>query len=347
MPAMLSGVCASVKKRISNWFNKGLGVKQGDPSGPRAFVTFIHDLPESICPDDPSTREYAVFLANQFIKCLLWADDLLLFSRSIGGVQKQLDALYKYCEINQLCVNRKKTQVLYINTRINSLDIMNEHVFTYGGTPLINVASYKYVGTWLNNNGSCDLQAKEVIAKASRAMYQCMSKCRRISSNCPSSLRVVLFKSYVLPLFTYCCEVIPYTFDHIHKMNNIIVKYARWATGLPSYTCNNAVLREAGLRPIYYDFLQARMNYYLLIKSRQDTHVTQFALLDMTNRSSTSAYYKWYRGVLGSFDKLSCTELIENPHAFKSNKSVIKVLVKHLWLHEGGATMEQIDLSSN
>ena len=63
--AMLTGVHASVKDTVLKWFNEGLGVKQGDPAGPRMFVTYIHDLPESVCPDDPSTREHAVFLSNQ------------------------------------------------------------------------------------------------------------------------------------------------------------------------------------------------------------------------------------------------------------------------------------------
>ena len=62
---MLTGVCASVKGAVLRWFNEGLGVKQGDPSGPRVFVTFIHDLPENIiCPDDPLTSKFASFLID-------------------------------------------------------------------------------------------------------------------------------------------------------------------------------------------------------------------------------------------------------------------------------------------
>ena len=64
----------------------------------------------------------------------------------------------------------------------------------------------------------------------------------------------------MLSHFTYACEVLPYTRKHVELMNKLIVRFARWATGLPSHASRNAVLREAGLRPIEYDMLQARMN---------------------------------------------------------------------------------------
>ena len=67
---MLTGECASVKGAVLNWFNEGRGVKQGDPAGPRMFVTYIHDLPECVCPDDPWSRKLAVFLINQIVRCI-------------------------------------------------------------------------------------------------------------------------------------------------------------------------------------------------------------------------------------------------------------------------------------
>ena len=123
-----------------------------------------------------------------------------------------------------------------------------------------NVSRFKYVGAWLDSKGTCDVQVAELMKRASSSMYMCMSKSRRITLKCPPTLRIMLFKAHVVPLFTYACEVTPYSGKHIKSMNALIVKYARWATGLPFHTCIHAVLREASLRPVQYDFLQARMN---------------------------------------------------------------------------------------
>ncbi len=109
--------------------------------------------------------------------------------------------------------------------------------------------------------------------------------------------------------FTYACEVLPYTRKHVESMNKIILKFARWATGLPSHACGNAVLREAGLRPIEYDILQARMNYFLLVKSRPIENATNLAVDDIVHRSSTSSLFKWYKHIHGAFSKLACESL--------------------------------------
>jgi len=114
-----------------------------------------------VCPGDPTTREFAAFLINQFVRCLLWADDLVLFSTSVGNMQQQLNALANYCDVNKLRVNESKTKVMYISTRNESA-----HVFNYKGTQLGNVACFKYVGAWIDSKGTSDVQATEIIKKA-------------------------------------------------------------------------------------------------------------------------------------------------------------------------------------
>ena len=129
--------------------------------------------------------------------------------------------------------------------------------------------------------------------------------------------------------------------------NAIILKYARWATGLPTHTCTNAVLREASLRPVQYDILQARMNYYLLIMSREPLHVTKLAIDDILTRPRTSSFTKWHRGIITAFTSLSCTSLLEQPSIHTVNKDAIKKMVQESWLTEGGASEAKLEFNSN
>ena len=225
LSAMLKGVNAAVKGAVLKWFNEGLGVKQGDPAGPRVFVTYIHDLPESVCLDDQHSRQHAVFLINQLIKCLLWADDLVLVSTDPLHLQAQLDALDAYCMENKLNVNTKKTQVMYVHTR-SSHRPSSMHVFTYRGIQLDYVDEYKYLGVLIDRKGSFDTQAVALIKKATACMYMCMSKCRHIAFRCPPKLRVTLFRAYVVSHFIYACEVVPYSRKHVDSMNKLILKFA-------------------------------------------------------------------------------------------------------------------------
>ena len=107
------------------------------------------------------------------------------------------------------------------------------------------------------------------------------------------------------------------------------------------------VQREASLRPVQYDILQARMNYYLLVVSREPLHVTRLAIDDILTRPRTSSFTKWYRGIQSAFVSLSCTSLLEQPSMHTVNKTAIKRSVQERWLTEGGASAAELELNNN
>ena len=61
---------------------------------------------------DYLSKEVGVCISKEIVVHLLWADDLIIFSDSVGGLQKQLDGLYKYCVNNHMIVNEAKTKVM-------------------------------------------------------------------------------------------------------------------------------------------------------------------------------------------------------------------------------------------
>ena len=66
---------------------------------------------------------------------MLYADDLVIFSKSKNGLQDYLDSLNEYCKENDLTVNLNKTKVLIFN---NCGRTMNKHVLYYRGSKLDN-----------------------------------------------------------------------------------------------------------------------------------------------------------------------------------------------------------------
>ena len=69
------------------------------------------------------------------LSCMLYADDLVIFSKSKNGLQDYLDSLSEYCKENDLSVNLNKTKVLIFN---NCGRTMNKHVLYYRGSKLDN-----------------------------------------------------------------------------------------------------------------------------------------------------------------------------------------------------------------
>jgi hypothetical protein len=71
-------------------------------------------------------------LDNEFIPCLLYADDIVLLSESAEGLQHSLNALHHYCNKWDLRVNIDKTKVIIFNKSGRLLK--NVHFKYYGNS---------------------------------------------------------------------------------------------------------------------------------------------------------------------------------------------------------------------
>jgi hypothetical protein len=102
---------------LSSTFPCTIGVKQGCPLSPLLFRLYIDALELRIATlasdDNPD-------LAGTAVKLLLYANDLVLMSKSLRGLQKQFDELSVFCKERDLTVNVKKTKVVVFGSRVNS-----------------------------------------------------------------------------------------------------------------------------------------------------------------------------------------------------------------------------------
>ena len=78
-------------------------------------------------------------LGDRSINCLLYADDLVIFSKSAKNLQIVLNKLESFCENVDLRVNLDKTKIMIFNNCGKSL---NNYLFRYGDDELENVKSY-------------------------------------------------------------------------------------------------------------------------------------------------------------------------------------------------------------
>jgi hypothetical protein len=78
--------CVKINDKLTDFFATKLGVKQGDNLTPNLFKIFINDLPSYL-----SNTKDPVILDNSPIHCLMYADDIVLLSKSAEGMQEKLD----------------------------------------------------------------------------------------------------------------------------------------------------------------------------------------------------------------------------------------------------------------
>ena len=111
-------------------------------------------------------------------------------------------------------------------------------------------------------------------------MYACIGKVTRLGP-VPPRLKMALFNACVRPVMLYCTEALPLKKAHLAQLDQLQLQYIRWCLGkLPQSSPRVDTLAEAGHLPISYLAVRARISYYLLVKSRSNTHITTAALAD-------------------------------------------------------------------
>ena len=125
-------------------FNIAIGTRQGCNLSPSLFNIFTSDLPYILgkIECDPVT------LDSIKINTLMYADDMLLLSRSQKGLEKAICVLEIYCKKWQLKINPDKTKIMIFNKRETK-----NCSFQIDGKDLAIVKSYNYLGLLITNSG--------------------------------------------------------------------------------------------------------------------------------------------------------------------------------------------------
>ena len=171
-----------------------IGLKQGCCLSGLLFNLFVNKLPsifDASC--DP------VSILDETMSCLLWADDLLIMSRSPQGLQNAINKTKVFYDSLGLEINQKKSKVMIFNARGLKLDKVPEHQFFIGNNHVEVVNTYQYLGINLKPSGSMHYAVSELADKASRAWFA-ISNVLYKHKRLPVSRAFQLFDSLIKPV---------------------------------------------------------------------------------------------------------------------------------------------------
>ena len=163
-----------------------------------------------------------VSILNEKMSCLLWADDLLIMSRSATGLQNAINKTKSFYDSLGLEVNEKKSKVMIFNGRGLKLDTLPEHQFCIGDNQIEVVDCYQYLVISVKPSGSMQYAVSELYDKASRAWFaisNVLYKYKRL----PVYRAFQLFDSLIRPIALFSCE---FWLPNIMSRNNFISKEA-------------------------------------------------------------------------------------------------------------------------
>ena len=189
----------SVKVRVrcgcemTDYINCTFGVKEGDVRSPFLFSLFINELALEVIQNG---RHGASFIDDYFeLFILLLADDVVLLSETVIGLQTQLNSLQMASSSLQLKVNMSKSNIVgfrkggYLGARER---------WTYDSVllPVVNV--YKYLDVLFSTKLSSIESCYDLTSKAKNAVLCIMQKLRMLNNN-----SFELFVSQVQPIAFY------------------------------------------------------------------------------------------------------------------------------------------------
>ncbi len=113
-----------INTKRTRYLSQERGVRQGCCLSPTLFNIYINELALSL----ERSAAPGLTLHDSEIKCLLYADDLVLLSPTQHGLQQNLDLLEQYCQTWALTVNLKKTNIMIFKKRSRSQGTQT-HIF--------------------------------------------------------------------------------------------------------------------------------------------------------------------------------------------------------------------------
>jgi hypothetical protein len=95
--SMYSNVTTCVQVDGFNYFTNELGLIQGEVLSPILFSLYVNDCEMAFINSTCSSIPLELKDLNLFL--LMYADDVVIFSESISGLQNMLDTLYEYTKM--------------------------------------------------------------------------------------------------------------------------------------------------------------------------------------------------------------------------------------------------------
>jgi hypothetical protein len=174
----------------------------------------------------------------------MYADDTVLLSESVVGLQKMLDSLHVYSTKWNIDVNIEKTKIVVFRNRGK---LTNTEKWTYNGNIIQVVDSFNYLGLTLNYNGKFTKTQKLIALQGKKTMGYILRLCHNLCLNKETQLQV--FDTYISSVLNYGCEI--WGFVPGHDVENVHMDFCKRILNVKKSTTNAAVLRELGRLPLH------------------------------------------------------------------------------------------------
>ena len=246
-------VCVRTVHALSAPFPTFVGLRQGCPLSPTLFGVYVDDFEEGLLLQEGLGL---VSFQGECVPPLFYADDLLLMSGSVAGLQRQLDYLQRYAARWRLTVNVSKTKAMMFGGRGRASQRAYPELMLDGGD-VEWVHSFVYLGVEFHESRDlCESAAAGRVGRAWRSVHLMRKRCSELGVSSPW-LQSLLFDAIVRPSLTYGADVWGTFFiqgsassSGLTSVNSLYHGFFKRLLGVRASTPTLVVLAELGRFPL-------------------------------------------------------------------------------------------------
>lgn len=233
-------------------FTTSVGVKQGGPLSPRLFSLYIEDLIPKIESINTGAK-----LIHSKVDIILYADDILLLSNELTGLQKMLIVTEEYGNEFEIKFNPSKTTYMVFGPEKKK---RNEGLPKFEGECIGRVDSLKYLGCHITKKLSSEMHVNK---KRQATNIRIAALKRSVLRNDTTQVRIAtqIYKTYCRPILLYGCEAMRINLTQQHKIQTTESNAIKNALKINKFTKSTALLTALGLDTIQNRLLINSCNF--------------------------------------------------------------------------------------
>ena len=243
---------------LTDFFLCPVGLKQGEICSPVLFSLFINELSNEIIKNGKHGIQMIPDLLEIFI--LLFADDVILISDTVSGLQNQLNVLWETANRLSLVVNLDKSNIIVFR---NGGHIAACEKWMYGHNMIKIVNVYKYLGVFLSTRLSFSYALNDMTKRAKKGIVAIFKLLWTLGDRSPK-LFFKLFDVQIQPMLTYGAEVwgLVANLEVIERVHLFALKRF---LNVSIRTPNIMVYGETGRHPLYVNIYLKCIKYWFKI----------------------------------------------------------------------------------
>ena len=283
--------CVRKGDKITREFPVNQGVKQGCVLSPLLFNIFLSDLPKIF--ENPECEPVKIN-ESKTVGSIIWADDVVLISRSDKGLQEMIPNLNTYAENNHLEVNEDKTKAMIFNKTGKLI----KTVYKMGDKFIHCTSSYKYLGFVFTPSGEITTGLKDLKIRALKAYYKMKGKLGNLFRLHPL-ISLKLFNTMIKPILLYGSDFWGCLKGPASNPIEIVhLMFCKHLLGVQKQTTTLGVLLELGEVPITSFAKKLCIKNFHRIEHLSKANNLLLASVKFPNNS------KWYSSVKYCLDSI-------------------------------------------